>query len=138
MTIAKSIIDWLKGYENIDINEEITTDMLKAQSAAFGMFKTPEKNVENYNDGSQLITEYYLFLVRQDSQLDAERVSNNQWLEDLEDWVDQKNFNEDYPILKKNCSCQNIEISSPYYMQSTEGEEAVYQLSVGIQYLKER
>ena len=53
MTISKAITQWLKGYENINIE----TNHIKDGSDKYGLFKSPARDIKNFNDNSQEITE---------------------------------------------------------------------------------
>jgi hypothetical protein len=135
MTISESIIEWLEGY-NLKVLD-VETEQLEAVSEAYGFFKQPERNIEYFIDGSQKITEYYTFLTKQDSNLNIQRVSNGEFLESLEEWVEDKNFNEDFPTLT-NGIVTDIAIANSFYVQEQNEETAVYQLSLEIIYIKER
>lgn len=138
MTISESIVTWLKNNSTISILNDFDTDLIQAKATAYGIYKAPERNIVEYQDGSQLITEYYMLLARQSSQLENERVNNQKFLSDLETWVDTKNFNFQFPVLATGLSCQNIGISSTYYLQEEEEEQSTYQLSIEITYSKGR
>ena len=135
MTISESIIDWLSGYGST--LEIIDTDTLEAETEPNGMYKNPERNIEYFNDGAGKITEYYTFLTKQNSLTDSQRVSNAQFLENLEEWVENKNFNEDFPTLT-NGVVTDIAIANSFYLQDSEEDNATYQLSIEIIYIKER
>ena len=91
--------------------------------------------VTTYIDGDELRTEYYFFLTRQSAQQEIDRRENQEFLEAIEDWVDDKNFHGNYPNIP---GIESVEITNSFYMQETEGEEAVYQISIGITYTKKR
>lgn len=137
MTISESIVTWLKTNTSISIMSDIETDLLQANNESMGLYKAPENIIVEYVDGSKLVTEYYMFLARQSSQLDSDRISNQQFLSNLEEWVDGKNFKKEFPTLVTKYSCENISISSTYYMQEQDEQESIYQLSIEISYLKD-
>lgn len=136
MTISKSIIQWLYNH-NIEI-ERIDTGILSASEVAYALSKEPTSVVEEFVDGSQLRTEYYTFLSRRPTQFDAERIDNDKFFEDLENLVDELNFEGDLPILDGNRYCENIAVSSSFYLFETKESESIYSLTFEITYRKER
>ncbi len=137
MTISQAIKQWLYKNGTIEIDERINTEKLDANAIAYSLSKTPQSQAKSFIGGSELRTEYYMFFARQSSQLEAERISNDEFLENLENWVWQKNKEHDLPILDKKRKCTKVGISSSYYLYSTEEEEGIYTFTIEIEYIKE-
>lgn len=134
MTISKAITEWLKGYENINIE----TNHIKDGADKYGLFKSPARDIKNFNDNSQAITEYYQFMAKQSAVSDTERKEADEWLEDLTYWVDDYSLNYEYPDVGGNRKIESIELTGcPYPMESTE-DEILYQMSLKITYTRER
>lgn len=138
MTISESIQKWLYDFGEIEIDEKIDTDLLKAQVNTYALAKAPTNIREEFIDGSSLNTEYYTFLTRRTTQFDGERVSNNQFLEKLTEWVEERNNEGILPKLDNKRVCDNIAISSGFYLFETEEENGVYSLTFEIIYRKEK
>lgn len=134
MTISKAITQWLKSYENINIE----TNHIKDGSDKYGLFKSPARDIKNFNDNSQAITEYYQFMAKQSAVSDSERKDSDEWLEDLTYWVDDYQLNYEYPDVGGSRKIESIELTGcPYPMESTE-DEILYQMSLKITYSRER
>ncbi len=131
MTIIESIIDWLQEYpvEFIDIK----VDQLDADSDAFGAFKLPESNITKYIDGTQDVDEYYMFAVRKPVAEDFQRITNTEWLDSLEKWVETKNEARELPEVD-GVNIWSIEVASTFYLSESSEESGVYQLSLEIKY----
>lgn len=136
ITISESIIEWLYEH-NIEI-ERIDTGILPSKTLSYALAKVPTSVVETFIDGSQRRTEYYSFLARRPSQFDPERVSNDKFFEDLENQVDDLNFSGDLPELDRNRICEEISVSSSFYLYEASESESVYSLTFEIIYRKER
>lgn len=136
MTVSQAIKQWLYKNGTIEIDERINTEKLDSQAIAYSLSKTPQSQLKKFAGGNELRTEYYMFFARQSSQIETERISNDEFLENLENWVWEKNKERDYPILDKKRTCTNIGISSTYYAYSTEEEETIYTFTISIEYLK--
>lgn len=137
MTVSKALIQWLYGYGNIQIDERIETDVLAQQAISYALYKEPNAIVDAYIDGSQMRTEYYTFLARRNTQIEAERQDNNVFLEELENWIDEKNLNGEFPQLDGNRYCEDVSVSSGLYLYTNEDSQAVYALTIQIKYRKE-
>lgn len=138
MTISESIIQWLYTFGDIAINERVNTDQLEAAARSMGLYATPQTTVQGYIDGSRSVTAYYTFLVRDASQDDASRKSNQEWLEGLQSWVQLQSLGGSLPVLSEGKTCQAVGIANTFYMQSQAEEEAVYQMTISITYIEER
>ena len=102
------------------------------------MSKTPTTIKEEFIDGSSVNTEYYTFFMRKKSQFELDRKGNNAFLEELTDWVEERNADGNIPKLDNNRFCESISISSGFYLFETEESESVYQLTFEIIYRKEK
>lgn len=139
MTVSECIKEWLSAYPDVDISE-MATDFIEGDTGSFAIYKSPNRNVDRYNDGSCLVTEYYQFFARQSTMMDSERIGNQQLLADLEAWVEDKDWNEDYPDLSQagSLECQEISVSGSATIMSQEDDNAIYQITIAVKYLKER
>lgn len=137
MTVSEAIKQWLYGFPKITIDERIETELLGSQAVSYAISRTPQNVIETYVDGSQQRTEYYMLFARQATQLEAERVSNDKLLEELESWIEEKNLNGEYPTIDEKRKVDEIGISSSFYIYSQEEEESIYSLTIMIKYRKE-
>lgn len=139
MTVSECLKDWLSNYDNLDISE-IATDFIDSGADVYSISKSPNTVVTPYVDGSKLITEYYQFFARKSTQDDDDRIDNQEVLAELEEWVEEQNENEELPDLSEVGSlyCQEVEVSSTATITSQEDDNAIYQLTIAIKYLKER
>ena len=135
MTIKQSLINWLQLYPNFEIEDFVETDI--ASDNGYAVAKEPNIVTNTFLDGSQQRTEYYTFVAKKITTNNALRKSTDEFLEDFEDWIYTKNLNGDYPTLKEKCYCDNVSISSTYYLQSNEEKYGMYVFTIEIQYRKE-
>ena len=131
MTIIEGIVDWLKDYP-IDFID-IKVDQLDGEQDSYGAFKLPNATVTKYIDGSQDVNEYYMFAVRKPTALDFQRITNTDWMEKLEKWIEKQNEERNLPAVT-NVNIYNIAVASTFYMSESSEEDGVYQLSLEIQY----
>lgn len=134
MTNSELIKEWLRTCKFIEI-VDIDTDRLEAQAESMGIYKQATRDVDEYIDGSKLISEYYYFLTRQSAHLESERIGAQEFLTQIEGWVEESEYNEIYPKIP---GIERIFIANGFYMTDAETDESVYQISIGITYQKER
>lgn len=110
----KAINEWLLKYEKIkDIAEMIHTEELPDETTALALQRSGvEKLPLKYITDKGWYRQYqYILLLKANSEDDIQRLSNLDWLDDLNDWIDQRNITRDYPVVKnkkiKQVSCAN-------------------------------
>ena len=134
MTISAYIVNLLKNYEGI----EIDTNHMADGSDQYGLFKSPSRDIRDFNDGTYQITEYYQFLARQSGVSKSERKEADEWLEELDYWIDDLTYYYSLPELDKNRQVTGVSITgSPYPMEAND-KEAMYQILLSITYTRER
>ena len=134
MTISAYIVNLLKNYEGI----EIDTNHMADGSDQYGLFKSPSRDIRNFNDSSYQITEYYQFLARQSCVSKSERKEADEWLEDLAYWIDDFPYNYRFPPLDKNREVTGISITGSPYPMEADDKETMYQILLSITYIRER
>lgn len=135
MNITESIIKWLKTCPDIGNINAFDINLLQGKKSSVGLFKQPSVTVTEFIDGSKQITEYYYFLFKRAAQVKADRLSNEEYLRTIEDWIDEQEFKGNYPNI--GYPVDGIGMSDGYYMVSMEEKDATYQLTLEIQYRKE-
>ena len=110
----KSINDWLLKYEKIkEIAEMIHTEELPDETDTLALQRSGVEEIKPkyINDKGWYRQYQYILLLKSSSEDDLQRLSNLDWLDDLSNWIHQKNILRDYPKLKnmkvKKVSCAN-------------------------------
>lgn len=110
----KSINDWLLKYKPIkEIAEMIHTEELPDETETLALQRSGVESlpVKYINEKGWYKQYQYVLLLKSNSEGDLQRLKNLDWLDDLSDWIHQKNISNDYPVLKnkqvKNVSCAN-------------------------------
>lgn len=133
MTISQYITDFLKNYENI----EIDTNHVADGSDKYGMFKSPARDVRNNIDESYQITEYFNFFAKQSAIAESERKESDEWLEDFMYWLDDYSFNYEYPKIDGNRRILVIQATGCPTPMFDDENDITYQISMSITYERE-
>lgn len=134
MTIAKYIAELLKNYEKMQIDINHVAD----GSDKYGLFRSPNRDVQENNDGSYEITEGYQFFVRQSTTSKSERMEVDEFLEELTYWADDLGITYAFPSIDGNRRILRIAITGNPYPMETDAKDTLYQLSLSITYERER
>lgn len=124
----------MKECPGLALCDDFDTDRLRAEAESLGIYKQPTNETVDYIDGSTLCTDYFYIVARQEAQEERDRVSNQEFLEQFEQWIAEQNYKSNYP---QGHNIEEISVANSFYMQETDGEQAVYQISVGVTYRKE-
>ena len=133
MTISQYITNFLKNYENI----EIDTNHVADGSDKYGMFKSPARDVRNNIDESYQITEYFNFFAKQSAIAESERKESDEWLEDFMYWLDDYSYNYEYPKIDGNRRILCIQATGCPTPMFDDENDITYQISMSITYERE-
>lgn len=133
MTIIESIVQFLNQYEK----EKIGVDKLGSSTMSYSLMKEPQENVQRFISGLEVHTDYYQLAARRDAASEADRIANNAWGQGIAEWISQKEQAGEYPALD-GYVCAGIGISTPFYFGASDNGSAVYQVTIKIEYRKEK
>lgn len=135
MSKIKGIIKWFETCPLVEEAGYMDVNQLSQEAEALGIYKQPAVTVEELMDGGKLITENYYLLFRRAAQLQEDRFDNEDYLDDVEDWFEQQLYQENYPDI--GFRVHDMAMSNAFYMLERDSEDAVYQLTISIQYERE-
>ena len=134
---------WLQTYKPIeeiaqyeDIHYENVSDKVKNLALQrTGFENLPLKYVTDTGWYRQY---QYMLLLKSESEIDEQRLTNLDWLDDLSDWLEEKNKNKDYPQLEDNKEIKNVSCANALtYEESEDGSVSVYSLQLYFDIRKE-
>lgn len=139
MTVSEAIIAWLKTFHPADYwkMKNIDTDLQSAEVDTYSLVKEPVQNVKSYLSGKKVYTNHYMIQARLSSQCNSDRIENNGFGEALEAFVTEQNQKKVYPVIP-DAQVQKISTTTPFYMGKTGTDNSVYQMTISIQYMKEK
>lgn len=130
--VDKIINEWLLQYNKIkEIAKMIHTEELPDEVETLALQRSGMEDLPTryITDRSWYRQYQYVLLLKSNSEEDLQRLDNLDWLDDLSNWIHQKNISRDYPEFEnkevKKVSCANavtMETSedgsiSTYYLQ---------------------
>lgn len=137
------INEWLQTYEPINdiaIVEEIHSERLTDNTKNLALQRSGfEPLTLKYVTDTGWYRQYqYMLLLKSESEVDEQRLTNLDWLDDFSDWFEKQNKTKNYPILDdgkiiKRVSCAN----ALTYEESEDGTISVYSLQIYFDIRKE-
>lgn len=135
---------WLQTYTPIneiaqveEIHYEGVTDTVKNLALQRTGFQTlPMKYI---TDTGWLRQYQYMLLLKSESEIDEQKLTNLSWIDDLSDWLIEQNKNKNYPTLEDNKKIVNVSCANALtYEQSDDGSISVYSLQLYFDIRKEK
>ena len=134
---------WLQTYEPINeiaMTEEIHIEGVSESVKNLALQRTgfEELPLRYVTDKGWLRQYQYMLLLKSESEIDEQRITNYDWLDGLSDWLALQNKNKNFPQLEdgkevKEVSCAN----ALNYEQSEDGAISVYSLQIYFNIRKE-
>ena len=134
---------WLQTYEPINeiaMTEEIHIEGVSESVKNLALQRTgfEELPLRYVTDKGWLRQYQYMLLLKSESEIDEQRLTNLEWLDGLSDWLALQNKNKNFPQLEdgkevKEVSCAN----ALTYEQSEDGSISVYSLQIYFNIRKE-
>ena len=131
-----AINNWLKTYGPInEIAEvyDIHTESLEDDVKNLALQRTGFENLPlKYITDRGWYRQYqYMLLLKSESEVDRQRLNNLTWLDDLSDWLEEKNKNKDFPKLENNKKITDVSCANALtYEESEDGSISVYSLQL--------
>ena len=137
MTISQAIIKWLKTFSPDELRKmkQIDTDLMHG-NVDYVLVKEPIVNVKKYISGLEVHTEHYQFRGRLSSLTNQDCIENGAWFEALTEWIAEQNRKKKFPELEQG-QVQEVGISTPFFVGRNGADEAIYQMTIYIKFMKE-
>lgn len=137
MTVAEAIIKWLKSFNPEDYwkMKHIDTDLMHGD-VDYALVKEPVRNVKTYLSGKKVVTDHYMIEARLPNNSNDDCMDNNGFGSALEAWIEQQNIDKNLPAVE-GATTQRVSVTTPFCVGKTATNNSIYQMTVGITYVKE-
>lgn len=126
------VLVWLAGFEGVVGVQRITPDLL--EDGDMSLTDLPEDSVTVYVYGTRDITAYGTLRLRHRVKTHGDRVKAQELLDTFERKVWRRNLRRDLPKGDARTQFQSVTVSQSLYMLETDGDTAVFQFSLEINY----
>ena len=114
--VMNQVMAWLAGFEGVEGAQRVTPDLL--------------------DDGDMSLTAYAMFRLRHGVKTHGERMEAQELLDTFEREVWRRNLRRDLPEGDARTQFQSVTVSQSPYMLETDGDTAVFQFSLEINYVQ--
>ena len=135
--------EWLQTYEPINeiaMLEEIHSERLSENVKNLALQRTGFETLPmRYISDRGWFRQYqYMLLLKSESEIDTQRLTNLDWLDDFSNWFIDKNNTKDFPILEDNMKIVSVDCANALtYEESEDGTISVYSLQLYFNIRKE-
>lgn len=134
---------WLQTYTPINEiaqTEEIHSERLSENVKNLALQRTGFEPLQmKYITDKGWYRQYqYMLLLKSESEIDEQRLTNLDWLDDFSNWFENKNKTKDFPILEDNMKVVSVGCANALtYQESEDGSISVYSLQIYFNIRKE-
>ena len=135
--------EWLQTYEPINeiaMLEEIHSEKLSENVKNLALQRTGFETLPlRYVTDRGWYRQYqYMLLLKSESEIDEQRLTNLDWLDDFSNWFIEKNNTKDFPVLEDNKKIVSVDCANALtYQESEDGTISVYSLQIYFNIRKE-
>lgn len=139
MTASEAIISWLETFSSGEDRSmgQIDTDLQGSLVEKYSLVRAPTQSIKEYLSGKKVYTDQYTFQAQLSVQSDAERMDNREFGEALENWIKEKNLEEEFPAVP-DVEVLSVRVAVPFSVDKTEDDSPIYQMTIEIKYEKEK
>jgi len=135
MTVSESLKNWIEAANVEFVN--IETDSLAPGTESFGLYRSPNREIERFIDGETVIKETFSFFGKQSGLEESDRKSNDEFWEDFVYMIDDL-FQDELPTFDGNRKCLDIAIEGyPYVFETATDQTNIYSCSLSVTYTRE-
>lgn len=137
------INEWLQTYTPINEIaqiEEIHNERLSENTKNLALQRTGFEPLQmKYITDKGWYRQYqYMLLLKSESEIDEQRLTNLDWLDDFSNWFESKNNTKDFPILEDNMEVKSVGCANALtYDENEDGTISVYSLQIYFNIRKE-
>lgn len=135
--------NWLQTYEPINeiaMTEEIHSERLSENVKNLALQRTGFETLPmRYISDRGWFRQYqYMLLLKSESEIDTQRLTNLDWLDDFSNWFMERNNTKDFPVLEDNMKIVSVDCANALtYEESEDGTISVYSLQIYFNIRKE-
>lgn len=138
------INQWLKEYEPINeiaLTEDIHIESVSETVKNLALQRTGFEDLPlKYVGDRGWFRQYqYMLLLKSESEIDEQRLTNYDWLDGLSNWLAEKNSKREFPILGEDKKVIEVSCANALnYEQSEDGSVSTYYLQLYFNIRKEK
>jgi hypothetical protein len=140
MSIIKSLQDYLKTYDNMELREIQTmmTDTTLNVPSSYAVAPTGNSKVITDIAGNKTYQNNYVFYAKEAAADEVDRQDNYDFLEDFCDWIEEQNDQGVFPSLPENYEVEEINVSNVLLFDIEDDGTGLYQVQIQMIFTKKK
>lgn len=142
-SMDSKIIEWLQTYEPINeiaMVEETHSERLTDSRTNLTLQRIgfDEQDKKYITDSGWIRNYQYNLFLKSESEVDLQRLSNLDWLDEFSDWLAEQNKAKNFPELDDGKKVTNVSCANALtYQENDDGSISVYSLEITFEIKKE-
>lgn len=139
MSIIKSLQDWFKGFDGMELRplSEIKTDRTDMTSSSYALAASGSDSFKDVTGGRTYINSY-VFYAKEAAENEIDRQENNDFIEALVEWVENKEDSSDLPQLPEPYKVESVSVSNGMLLDLYEDGTGLYQVQIQLTFSKRK
>jgi hypothetical protein len=140
MSIIKSLQDYLKTYDNMELREIQTmmTDTTLNVPSSYAVAPTGNSKVITDIAGNKTYQNNYVFYAKEAAADEVDRQDNYDFLEDFCGWIEEQNDQGNFPVLPENYEVEEINVSNILLFDIEDDGTGLYQVQIQMIFIKKK
>lgn len=132
MSLLKSLQDYLCEFDGMDMRpvSEIVTDSVDEISSGYALAPTGNSTIKTDILGNRTYQNSYVFYAKEPAADEIDRQDTHDFLESFCDWLDERNFNQDFPVMPDRYEAKEIQVSNAILYDIYEDGTGLYQVQI--------
>ncbi|HCA29832.1 MAG TPA: hypothetical protein DEP23_09820 [Ruminococcaceae bacterium] len=138
MNVIKSVQAWLEGFTGLEFKsfQEILTDFTEELPSSYALAPAGNSKVTEDIMGNRTYQNSYILYAREPAGNEVDRAENYDFLEALNDWIEEQDDKRNYPQLPDSRKVESITVSNIMMFGVDDNGSAVYQIQMQLIYTK--
>lgn len=133
MSILKSLQDYLKDYSNMVIQ----TNIISKDPGSYAIAPTGNNKSSEDVLGNKTYENNYVFYAKEIVGNEVDRQDNQDFLEDFQEWIEEKEEKGEYPILPGKYKVNGMSVSNALLFDVKDDGLGIYQIQIKLKIKKE-
>lgn len=132
MSIIQSLQSWLSEFNGMELLTDTTDEAAPSHALAAVGGGTAFVDIL----GNRVYQNSYVFYAKEHISNEMDRQDNQDFFEELCEWIEEKNDAEDFPKLSGRYTVSKVEVANPMLMEVYEDGLGLYQVQIQLYFEK--
>ena len=139
MSILSALQDYLKSFDGMELRpiSEMLTDRPEAVPSSYAVAPAGGGQTTQDVTGRRYYQNSYVFYACECAGAEADRAGNWDFLEALIGWLEERDAEQDYPVLPLHYQVEGIEVDNAMLFDLNDDGNGIYKVQIQLKFYKE-